>query len=275
MNYWIDKIEKFRPEAFRQAARHRHFSESQVTETDIDYELIERTADLLELLVYDLLLEYLADDHEDTKTLREAAADAFQLLRILPRPDTGFKDGYFLLRTSALAVLGDQGESAACWLRTIDWPNLPHESSDWRDRTWATVLDIWLRLIRNNGLADRDAVMDKIDFLQNSQIEYEGQYLKHSETEHAPAAALELIGLYHLAGAAEIFATSITKRNVDSDCQVRQLFEAQFNRVMSVCQHAQLIELELMGKLLSACAYQMTENSIGTDTCAVNISQAN
>lgn len=272
MNYWIDKIEKFRPEAFRQAARHQHFSELQLTETDIDYELVERTADLLELLVYDLLHENLADNHENTKTLRDAAADAFQLLRILPRPDTGFKDGYFLLRASALAVLGDKGESAACWLRTIDWPNLPHESSDWRDRTWATVLDIWLRLIRNNGQADRDAVMEKIDFLRNSQIEYEGQYMKDSETEHAPAAALELIGLYHLAGAAEIFATSITNDNVDSDYQVRQLLEAQFNRVMSVCQHAQLIELELMGRLLSACVYRMMENSIGTDTRAVNIS---
>ena len=270
MKYWIDKIEKFRPEAVRQATRHQLFGELQATETDIDYKLIERTANLLELLVHDLLLENLADDHEKAKALRQASADAFRLLRILPRPDSGFKDGYFLLRTSALAVLGDMEGSATRWLRTIEWPNLPLDSSDWRERTWATVLDIWLRLIRKNDWADQDTVLEKIDLLRNSQIEYEDQYLKDSENEYTPAAALELIGLYHLTGAAEIFVTFTKNGNVDGDFQVRQLLEEQFDRVNSVCKHAQLIELELMSRLLSACACQMTENSIWTVTRAIN-----
>ena len=270
MKYWIDKIEKFRPEAVRQATRHQLFDELQATETDIDYKLIERTANLLELLVHDLLLENLADDHEKAKALRQASADAFRLLRILPRPDSGFKDGYFLLRTSALAVLGDMEGSATRWLRTIEWPNLPLDSSDWRERTWATVLDIWLRLIRKNDWAGQDTVLEKIDLLRNSQIEYEDQYLKDSENEYTPAAALELIGLYHLTGAAEIFVTFTKNGNVDGDFQVRQLLEEQFDRVNSVCKHAQLIELELMSRLLSACACQMTENSIWTVTRAIN-----
>ena len=270
MKYWIDKIEKFRPEAVRQATRHQLFGELQATETDIDYKLIERTANLLELLVHDLLFENLADDYEKAKTLRQASADAFRLLRILPRPDTGFKDGYFLLRTSALAVLGDMEGSATRWLRTIDWPNLPLDSSDWRERTWATVLDIWLRLICKNGWADQDTVLEKIDLLRSSQIEYEDRYLKDSENEYSPAAALELIGLYHLIGAAEIFVAFTKNGNVDGNFQVRQLLEVQFDRVISVCKHAQLIELELMSRLLSACACQMTENSVWTVTRAAN-----
>ena len=270
MNYWIDKLEKVRPEAVRQATRHQLFGKLQDIELDVDYELIEHTADLLLLYVYDLLLEDFTDDNEKTKALRQASADAFRLLRILPRRNTGTSDGMFVLRTCVLAVLGDMGEAATCWLRKIDWPNLPLDSPDWRERTWATVLDTWLRLIRKDGWSDRDAVLQKIDNLRKSQMEYESLYLKDSEPKHASAAALELIGLYHLARAAEMFATFMTDGNVDGDYQVRQLLESQFDQVESVCNHAQLIELEAMGRLLSACARQMIENSIWTVTRAVN-----
>ena len=70
---------------------------------------------------------------------------------------------------------------------------------------------------------------------------------------------MELIGLYHMGRAAEIFATFLTDDNVDGNYQVHQLLETQFDQVLSVCNHAQLIVLEAMGRLLSACAYKMTE----------------
>ena len=270
MNCWEEMLETTRTEAVRQATRHQLFSELQDTDGDIDYDLIERTAYLLEFFVHDLLLENLADDNEKTKALRLASADAFRLLRILPRLKTGTSDGMFVLRTCVLAVLGDMGGGATRWLRKIDWPKLPLDSPDWRERTWATVLDTWLRLIRKDGWSDRDAVLQKINHLRESQIEYEAQYLKDSEPEHASAAALELIGLYHLTRAAEMFATYITDGNIDGNHQIHQLLDTQFDQVMSACKYAQLIELEAMGRLLSACAHQMTENSVWTVARAAN-----
>ena len=234
----------------------------QDTDADIDYELIEHTANILLLYVFDLLLENFADDNEKSKALRQASEDAFRLFLILPRRDTGISDGMFVLRTCVLAILGDMSDTAVRWLGKIDWPNLPLESSDWRERTWATVLDAWLRLVRKDEGSDLDAVLQNIDHLRKSQMKYEALYLENSEPKYASGAALELIGLYHLTRAAEILATYITDGNVDGDYQIHQLLDTQFDRVMSVCEYARLIELEAMCRLLSVCAHQMTENSI-------------
>ena len=119
MNCWDEMLETTRPEAVRQATRHQLFSELQDTDGNIDYDLIEQTANLLELFVHDLLLENLADDNEKTKALRLASADAFRLLQILPRLNTGTSDGMFVLRTCVFAVLGDMGGGATRWLRKI------------------------------------------------------------------------------------------------------------------------------------------------------------
>lgn len=272
MNNWNAILNEIRPEAVRQANRYQIFSELQgtIADVDIDFELVERAANLLQLFVYDLLHEKLADDNERREELRMASADAFRLFRILPRTKGELSNGLLVLRTSALGVLGDMGADAARWLRVIHWPVHPLENTDWRDRTWTTVLDIWLRLIRKDGWSDRDAVLGKINHLRNSQTEFEGLYLEELEPEYASAAALELIGLYHLTRAAEIFAIFMTEGSVDGKYQIRPLLETQFGRVMSVCKHAQLIELEVISKLLLACANQMTENSIWTVTRAVN-----
>jgi len=176
----------------------------------------------------------------------------------------------FLLRAGALAVLGDKGADAARWLREESWPELPLDSEDWSKRTWATILDIWLRLIRKNGWSDRDAVLERISRLRDSQASFEKDFLEGQEPVHAKATALELIGLYHLAKAAEIFAHYITDGVVDGKYQIHQLLETHFDRVLAACKQAQMVKLEPLSRLLAASASQMADNSIWTVTRAVN-----
>ena len=237
---------------------------------NFDFGLIRRAAVFLEIAVLDLVSGGFEEDSGSQRELRLVAADAFRLLRALPRPNDDLESGIFLLRSGAIAVLGDKGVDAARWLREESWPELPVESQDWSERTWATVVDVWLRLIRKDGWGDRDLVLERISSLREVQLKFEKEYLQNLRTSNAKAAALELIGLYHLAKAAEILALYMTDGVVDGRFQIQELLDTHFDRVLAVCRQARMIELEPLAALLSASAAQMAENSIWTVTRAVN-----
>ena len=271
MSHWLlNQMNARRIEALKQASRAQIHRELLNVDSDLDVELIHPTAEALELVVLDLIMEGVEDDQNKKEELKIAAADAFLLLRVLPRPDDALNAGMFLLRASALAVLGDKGSDAARWMKEDEWPPLPVNSDDWRTRTWATVLDIWLRLIRKDGWDDRDAVLERISNLRNAQADFEKVYLDSREPVQAKATALELIGLYHLAKAAEIFAHYITDGVVDGKHQIRQLLDTHFDRVLTACEQTRMIDLEPLSRILAASASQMAENSIWTVTRAVN-----
>jgi hypothetical protein len=234
MSHWLlDRLNDTRQHALKQASRAQIHHELLDAPFGEDAELIRRSAEALEMVVLDLVMEDIADDEEKQKELKLSAADAFRLLRVLPMPDDAMDAGMFLLRAGALAVLGDKGSDAARWLREESWPELPLESEDWSKQTWATILDIWLRLIRKNGWSDRDAVLEHISRLRDSQALFEKDYLECQEPAHAKATALELIGLYHLAKAAEVFAYYMTDGVVDGKYQIHKLLETHFDRVLA------------------------------------------
>jgi len=250
------------------ARLHNALSETSFSE---DADLIKRTGEVLEMVVLDTLLEGTTNDADKLTTLRSCAADAFRLFRVLPQEGNALKASMFKLRYSALAVLGDVGSDAARLLRESQWPELPLNSNDWSKRTWATIVDIWLRLIRKQGWTDRDLVLERIAVLRNSQSQFEKDYLQGQQPAYAKSSALELIGLYHLAKAAEVFAHYMTDGVVDErNHQIHQLLETHFDRVLTACQHSQMLELEPLTRLLAACSSQMAENSIWTVTRAVN-----
>jgi hypothetical protein len=271
MSHWLlDNLKDARKRALDQASQAQIYHELLKEPFREDAEFIRRTAEALELAVLDLILEKPSGEAGTPEGLRQCAADAFRLFRVLPRPEEPIAAARLLLRASVLAVLADKGSDAARWLREDEWPELPLESQDWGTRTWATILDVWLRLIRKHGWEDRDLVLKRIAALRDSQEAFEKDYLSHQAPMEAKGSALELIGLYHLAKAAEVLAYYITDGVVDGNFQIHQLLDMYFDRVMAVCQSAQMLELEPLARLLAACASQMADNSIWTVTRAVN-----
>ena len=272
MSHWLlEKLAETRREALKEAERAQVFHELLNAPLKVNDELIQRSAEALEMAVLDLAVEDIADNEEKQKELKLAAADAFRLLRALPRPTDALAAGMFLLRAGTLAVLGDKGSDAARWMREEHiWPDLPVDSDDWSKRTWATIIDIWLRLIRKDGWADRDTVLERISQLRDAQSDFEKDHLEGREPSYAKATALELIGLYHLAKAAEIFAHYMTDGVVDGKYQIDHLLDTHFDRVKAVCLQAQMVDLEPLSRLLAVTASQMTKNSIWTVTRAVN-----
>lgn len=271
MSHWLlDVLNEDKHQALKQASRvqiHRELSKATFSE---DMGLIRKTAEVLELVVLDLIFEGAVNDDNKRRDLRSSAADAYRLLRAIPRPEDALESAQFLLRAAALAVLGDKGSEAASWLRDEEWAALPVESTDWTERTWATIIDVWLRLIRKHGWEDRDLVLEQIARLRDSQASFERDYLASVDPARAKGVALELVGLYHLAKAAEVFAHYMTDGVVDGRHQILQLLDTHFDRVSAVCQSSQMLELEPLSRLLAACSSQMAENSIWTVTRAVN-----
>lgn len=275
MNHWLlDTIAAKRTSALREADRIQFYREMAREVPDFDAEAIQEIAAALEVAVLDFEMDRLSEDRDREATMRSAAADAFHVLRILPVPENALEAGTHLLRASTLAVLGDRGADAARWLRALDtdggWPAFAIESHDWGQRCRATITDVWLRLVRKKGWTDRDAVLERVATLRDSQLEFERDYLQALDPLSAKRSALELIAIYHISKAADVLAQFITDGVVGGNHQVQQLLDSHFDRAIAACETARLGELEPMTRLLARAAAQMVENSIWTVTRAVN-----
>jgi len=275
LSHWLlDQIADKRIEAIAEADRVQFLRELADEIPVFDEDVIQAMAEALELAVLDLDTDRLSEDSARRSLSRQAAADAFRLLRILPTPEVPLDAGTLLLRASALAVLGDRSADAARWLRGIgdtdNWPKLPIDSNDWGLRCRATLTDVWLRLVRKQGWNDRDIVLERVAALRDAQQQFERDYLQSLAPLSAKRSALELIAIYHLAKAADVLAHYITDGVVDGNHQVQQLLDSHFDRAISACDTARLVELEPMTRLLARAASQMVENSIWTVTRAVN-----
>ncbi|QDS89697.1 ski2-like helicase [Rosistilla ulvae] len=271
MSHWIlDNHDKLRKEATQIASRIQLQTELMQHAAVPDGDCLERALMMLELAIHDLLTDSLEESGDTPHQLRELAAEAFTLARVIKRPSNAMDEGLFVLRACCFGVLGDKGADASRWLKLRGIPDLPLRSDDWVEQTWANILDVWLLIFRKDGWEDRDQVLSRIAILRDAQKEFEERYLLRQDPADARTKAIELIGLYHFAKAAEIFALFMTDGVVDGNFQVQQLLDSHFDRVQSVCKHFRFEQLEPVCRLLSRSASQMIENSIWTVTRAVN-----
>lgn len=266
MTSWIvdaldtDLLEHAHTEASRRLLNHT-LGLTTAVEDDTNLRFI---AEALELAVMDLL-----DDEEQIDTLHETSAEAFQLLRVLPRPESPIEVAKVCLHLACLGVLGERGTDASRLLKESPWPKLPIDSPSWGERTLATILDVWLRLIRKDGWKDLDEVQARVISLREQQSNFEAEYLEDQQTS-ARTAAWELVVLYHLAKAAELQAVFTIQGQVDGYFDIRQQLEAQFDRALSACARAELMELDALTRLLARTAQQLVDNCIWTVTRGVN-----
>lgn len=232
--------------------------------SELDIQELAFIADGLELAALDAM-----DDENRVSEMRETAANAFQLLRVLPRSEDTMNAGAHCLRLACLGVIGERGADVARILRECPWPDLPIASNDWGERAMATILEIWLLLARKDGWRDLEGVQHRVLDLRRSQQDHEAAYL-NSRGDSARTEAWNLVALYHLAKAAEILAIYTTQGEVDGGFDVRQQLESQFDRALIACERAELLTLHATTRLLRRCAAQWVDNCIWTVTRAVN-----
>ena len=147
----------------------------------------------------------LTDD--DSKTLRELCAHAFEFHRVLGDIDPGVDATKRALTAASLAVLSGRVDDWRRWLKDTGWPLNGQVTApdDWAGRLFLTTSDAFLRLVRKGGWADLRAVADFVADLRRDQSAHEAAYLE-ARNGIRQAAALEVITFYHFAKAVETAA---------------------------------------------------------------------
>lgn len=257
----VNNLDQARAEAARRLLTRAIGPSNPHVEDDKDLGFI---VEALEMAVVDLM-----DDEAEVASLRSISADAFQILRVLPQPNDSLEAARRALRVACLAVLGERGMDGARLLKEAPWPDLPINSASWRERTYATILDIWLRLLRKDGWDDLNIVQQRVLTLREQQGDFEARYLE-SQGEVARTAAWELVAFYHLSKAAELLAVFTTQGYVEGHFDIRQQLEAQFDRAIIACNRAELLDVHDLSRMLARTAQQLVDNCIWTVTRAVN-----
>lgn len=263
---WVhDAIGEERLNAARAEAHRRRISaalDAPYTAQILDSEL-RAVIQLLELQVEVLL------DSDNHNALRVAAAEVFQVARALPFDPQTLNGAIELLRLACLGVLADRGADVRRLLELIEWPPVP-DQADWGQRVLQTVVELWLRLLRKRGWEDLTGVQEAVVQLRRDQAVGEATFLAEAERNQNVRPAWELITLYHLAKAAEILAIYLSQGAVEQHFDVREQLEAQFDRAIGASERGQLVELEMLARLLARTARVLVDNSIWTVTRAVN-----
>ena len=251
--------------ATTEAGRRRVHSALGFDQGDVDRnDELKFIADALELRVLDFL------DEEGSENLQIAAAEAFQVARVLPLPATPIEAAQALVHLGCLGILGDRGADVKRILSETDLPQLPTGSQDWGMRVNATIQGVWLRLFRKRGWDDLDEVQRLVANLRSSQGESEPQFLRDAEERLDVGPAWQLVHAYHLAKAAEILGTYQSQGSVDGRFDIREQLDSHFDRAIAAAGHAHLIEQEMLGRLLARTARRLVDNSIWSVTRAVN-----
>lgn len=219
----------------------------------------------LELQLFDLL-----DDDQRLCELREVAGETFQIARAITRPTEAVAAAEWLVRLGCFAVLGERSADFRRMVTELELPELPLGSPNWGVRVWASVLDVWLRLLRKSGWGDLETVQKRIAVIRQEQRAVEPAFLRDAEARGDVRPAWELMSQYHLAKAAEVLGTYLGQGSVDGHYDIREQLEAQFDRAIGAAARGQLVERETTSRLLARAARAMVDNSIWTVTRAVN-----
>jgi len=217
---------------------------------------------------YEFAVSSLLDEDDAVSDLREAAELAFESLRAVPPPHGTEAKALHLLHTACYGVLGDRTPDVARYLRSISLPERPTEGTEWGKQVRESVYRVWLLLLRKDGWADLDAVLHDVVSLRQAQAGAEKAYLDAAASPKT--SAWELIASYHLSKAAEILAIYSAQGSVHGGFNIREQLQGQFDRSITACERAELLELHATIRLLRATADRMVANSIWTVTRAVN-----
>ncbi|MCO5164861.1 MAG: DEAD/DEAH box helicase [Planctomycetes bacterium] len=216
-------------------------------------------AESLELRILDLIRENAKEQ------LRPAAEEVFQIARALPPPDgTPIKAAEWYVRIACIGVLGDRSADVQRYLREVSIPKLPLQHVNWGRRVRATILDVWLRLLRKKNWEDLDGVHQSVASLRSAQKEYEPAYLGTVEEAKKRGAAWALVVCYHMAKAAEILGTYLTQGEVDGTFDVIPKLEQHLDRATAASERSADPDLEALCRILQATAPVLAMNSIWT-----------
>lgn len=236
---------------------------------DIGYEPTSRPAQFdFALNGYVLAAHTLLGDSDRTDDLREAAELSFEALRATAAPHDAEARTLHVLHTACYGILGDRTPDVRRYVRNNLMPEPLGPDRDWGARVRNGVYRLWLLLVRKDGWADLDAVLEEVAALRQAQAGAEAEFLQNSGRPRVDA--WYLIASYHLSKAAELLATYTSQGMVGGGFNIREQLQAQFDRSIMACERVELVGFHSTVTLLAATAERMVANSIWWVTRAAN-----
>lgn len=232
---------------------------------------IRRAAFTLELAVLMASRKSSKKGERGIRPLRECAADAFRLWRVLwlskkySAAGDRLLDSYNCLTMACLGVLGGRRADLGKVLMQ-KWPSPCVDEENWLNHTWGIVIDVWLRLINMRGQEDGDKILKCIENFKNVKDQRDESYIKSIGSEYRRSAIVELTGLYQLASAAEALVWFSVEGPCESRGKIREILESYFGVAIELCENSKQFYLEPMANLLQLTAMQLVDSSIWTLT---------
>lgn len=233
---------------------------------ELSYEARDELATVIaELLVLDAM-----GPAAISPELRERAAKSHLLVKAdRPKTDVG-SQLMWQLRTATLAVIADRSGDARRFLVAED-AVVDASRENWPSFVRQSVLSCWVELIRKRSLQDIQAVSAVVDELRATQKKFEGDWLARiGDIKLRKSCALELVGLYNLATAADRMTSySITGRS-DGASDINAQLDMHLERAIEAFDIARSLDLLDLAILLLAAAKQMVNNSLRTAARGAN-----
>lgn len=222
------------------------------------------------LAALELRLAELLDEGADRDERRAVALRTFQVARAMDVPAEGAPAAEWLLRVGAYGVLADRSVDVQSLLKRAAHPRLPVDSPRWDERVWATIMDLWLRLLRKGSWAELDEVQRLVAKLRADQEVYEPAQLDEVAGKDGLRLGWELMASYHMAKAAELLGEFLTQGTAEGKHDVRAQLQMQFDGATRTAERAGSFARLSLLRLLERAAEVMVRNSIWTVTRAVN-----
>ena len=222
---------------------------------------IKRAIEVIEL---SLIEAFKSDDRE---RIKDYSLTAFKLYRISELPKNPVEKLKLMIKISCFGILGEKTVDVRRWLKDIEIPSTMNEKSTWAKKVFFGTGVAFLLNVRKNGWDDLEKSSEIIKELRKSQREYEQGYLKN-DVELPHLAALELVALYHLAKAMDLFSmfirTGYKPRKTYNDINFH--LDKSFEAVSS----AGIAELGLIITWIRLATQSMIKNSIWWILTAIN-----
>ena len=234
-------------------------SEAQVPR---DTNTLEKVVGIHELAIVDYWpYAFNSDPANSTKRkiFHQTCSECFGLMEAFPMPENHVQKIVHVLKMLAYAYMGEKWEGMQRYLKEHRDVLTSTDNASWDHVLLADICEATILIARKTSYDDILQSRRIIENLRKRQESLEGTYLNDIPVGNKMRAAYQLASLYHLAKSVDLVGEYMLKGTPD-DIDARLDFH--FEKALSHSEHAGVIELDILLRLLHATFRKMTYNSI-------------
>lgn len=193
------------------------------------------------------------------KIFCDTCSECFSLMETCPIPENPVQMMVHVLKMLAYAYMGERWEGMQRYLKEYDVVPKPTTNPSWDHALLVGIYKAILLLAEKKSFNDILRSREIITDLRERQKSLEEAYLNGVSVESRMRATYQLASLYHLAKSVDLVGEYMLRGTPD-DIDAR--LDYHFEKAMSHSEHAGVIELDILLRILYATFKKMTYNSI-------------